>query len=659
MAFEENPIIDEASKNSEESEIALRSFFTRRNGFILRQESPDYGVDFNCEVANSDSPTGKLFAIQLKSKENLTFVYDNNNCQFVSFPFKTSRLGYLFRRQPMFGIIALYDNQNRVVYFDYIEDIIARLNDERGNDEWKANEFVNIWIPKSNVLDDSAINILHSKMLNRAKQIDALITAYGQSFQIPSVKQLSGFSNTAFLTIEDLNQFGLGFAYKFEFELLYRSLDKLSLAEIIRSLPLLHLAALVNTERGRTTEAEYYLRKAVQRQAEYSTEEFQSIVFLKIRVDTALGNISETQCLELLQGLEQEIVGKQNLLMLKLNILNLKVRLADVRDNAFPELIEEINSFFQYIDTSEIEKTQKILLSLYNCESLSSVLTLYNIYKISQFKIKEAFGTPVKKTDTIHWILKMTEFYKAVDQRIADAIDLAEKSAIIVPYAKALFLRAIVIKNFISSLLILREELPFVSEAAVTLDKAKRCAEASYVMHDKAGMTYDAYCSLLVLYDVQRLINVLVNKNENSDNSRLLARIRSYKEAHDIYENFYSSVDSLLEKLNTKEERSLADKTNDELLEDATIMANANGFDENQKMNLFNDMKAHQIFEKHCKGKGMLLRHNLLYSDPNYTYRWPPTYSIISAVSGIEYGTSRDIYQLLQEVGIDASDAKE
>jgi len=50
MAFNDAPVVEDNSKRSEESVDAVRVFFTKRNGFVYREEAPDYGVDVNVEL---------------------------------------------------------------------------------------------------------------------------------------------------------------------------------------------------------------------------------------------------------------------------------------------------------------------------------------------------------------------------------------------------------------------------------------------------------------------------------------------------------------------------------------------------------------------------------------------------------------------------------
>ena len=107
MSFYKNPKVDEYAKASEESVLAVRAIVCKRNGFIVREEVPDYGVDLEVEmIINADNATGKKFAIQIKSCQNISTVSKKKQ-KFVSYEFETSRLGYLSRRPPAYGLIII------------------------------------------------------------------------------------------------------------------------------------------------------------------------------------------------------------------------------------------------------------------------------------------------------------------------------------------------------------------------------------------------------------------------------------------------------------------------------------------------------------------------------------------------------------------------
>src|SRR6202012_3789351 len=96
MAFDDLPKIDRPAVNSDQSTNALRNVLNPASGFVLRPDVPDLGCDFDVElIGEKENASNSRFPIQLKSVEETTVIQDG---RFISYSFKTSRLGYLIRR---------------------------------------------------------------------------------------------------------------------------------------------------------------------------------------------------------------------------------------------------------------------------------------------------------------------------------------------------------------------------------------------------------------------------------------------------------------------------------------------------------------------------------------------------------------------------------
>jgi len=147
MAFSNSPIVDTSAKASEESILFIRSILSTKNGFICREESPDYGCDLELEViTNGQNASGKKIPVQVKSWKRCKIIKLNTE-NYISKPFNTSRLAYLCQRPPAYGLILIYDEPNTKCYFDFVEDIMARLDNSHLDDSWRDQESVSIHIP--------------------------------------------------------------------------------------------------------------------------------------------------------------------------------------------------------------------------------------------------------------------------------------------------------------------------------------------------------------------------------------------------------------------------------------------------------------------------------------------------------------------------------
>jgi hypothetical protein len=50
MSFYDDPVIDDNAKRSQESVHFVKGLFSEKNGFVYREENPDYGVDLDVEL---------------------------------------------------------------------------------------------------------------------------------------------------------------------------------------------------------------------------------------------------------------------------------------------------------------------------------------------------------------------------------------------------------------------------------------------------------------------------------------------------------------------------------------------------------------------------------------------------------------------------------
>ncbi len=120
---------------------------TLPESWIIRGQSPDYGIDYVIEIVEGESLTGLKFAVQLKGKKNLRKVGSN-----VCFSMETEHLAYYVdkERQPTF--LVLIDVSNEVGYWIFLQKyMLYDLN----VDDWRMKKTVTIRIPRKNILSDA------------------------------------------------------------------------------------------------------------------------------------------------------------------------------------------------------------------------------------------------------------------------------------------------------------------------------------------------------------------------------------------------------------------------------------------------------------------------------------------------------------------------
>ena len=398
MGYYDDPIVDENAKRSEESVNAVKSLFTRRNGFISREENPDYGVDFDVEpVYEGFKASSKKFAIQIKSSQSLDLI-THEETQFVSLPFKTSRLGYLARRDPGYGIIVIYEESSAVCYFDYVEEIIARLDDHPGRQDWRDQQTVNILVPL-NRLDTASLQAMHARYKKRFENSSRLLEKHGPEFNIPVLIHGEGNKEEQTVDFKDpvqipsfLEKHGAMLFNEHEFAMLHQMLGLISKNDIDRSAELVFLAAITYTQVGQMIEAEYYIRKANKRAVELSGEKLRIISFSQIRVEFLKGDIDYVQFQERLKTLAEEVDDVENQLVIEINLLLFELAgLGD--DSKTCEIFEEkVAGLLGKINTANIPEDKKHLLSVYHSEIVHTYAVGRFMTDFASYKVKESLG---------------------------------------------------------------------------------------------------------------------------------------------------------------------------------------------------------------------------------------------------------------------------
>lgn len=117
----------------------LSSVFTKFCNVIPVPQERDLGIDFICEVMEGEYPTGKLFNIQCKGKEQT-----KGESNLIKVPIKVTTLNYwLLQSNPTFLIVV--DDQNSSFYWAFPQEFLSS-----STTKWKEQRTVSIPIPIQN-----------------------------------------------------------------------------------------------------------------------------------------------------------------------------------------------------------------------------------------------------------------------------------------------------------------------------------------------------------------------------------------------------------------------------------------------------------------------------------------------------------------------------
>ncbi|KKD35208.1 MAG: DUF4365 domain-containing protein [Limnoraphis robusta] len=132
----------------------LSSVFAEFCNVIPVPQDRDLGIDFICEIMQGENPTGKLFNIQCKGKEEAK-LKDNS----ITVSIKVTTLNYwLLQPNPTFLIIV--DCQSSVFYWSFPQDFLSSLNKN-----WQEQQTVSIPVPIQNCFGQD-INALPTQLIS-------------------------------------------------------------------------------------------------------------------------------------------------------------------------------------------------------------------------------------------------------------------------------------------------------------------------------------------------------------------------------------------------------------------------------------------------------------------------------------------------------------
>lgn len=150
----------------------LSSVFDEFCNVVPIPEGRDFGIDFICEIMQGEHPTGKLFNVQCKGKEEAEV--EGNS---ITVSVKVTTLNYwLLQPNPTFLVVV--DCRNSMFYWSFPQDFLSLLNKN-----WQEQQTVSIPIPVQsrfeqdiNTLPTQLVSIVYSHATATSQNGDYLET---------------------------------------------------------------------------------------------------------------------------------------------------------------------------------------------------------------------------------------------------------------------------------------------------------------------------------------------------------------------------------------------------------------------------------------------------------------------------------------------------
>ncbi len=367
MSFDENPIVDDSSERSEASELAVRKALSRARGFICREDVPDYGVDLLVELVINGQASGLRFPVQIKSARNLpAATSDDEEC--VAHQFATSRLGYLCRCPPAFGLVVLYDDSTGIAYFDFVEQLYDRLSARKEPAAWQRQKTVRIHVPATNRLTAETSAQIHGTFRRRFENHALLLQQHGPQFGIPLLHTgtPAPAPKDSQSAAELLRQFGTALVASREFHILANLIRDVPYEELEASPTLTCVAAIGYSAAGRLLDAEHFIKKAERHREDLDEEECVLLDVHKAEVDFQFGRVDAKEYIDTLSrlGVASTSATTQLGIAVKVDYLCVLLNITSRGAGRHDELLSQLDETETAITSADLEPQARYALLL-------------------------------------------------------------------------------------------------------------------------------------------------------------------------------------------------------------------------------------------------------------------------------------------------------
>jgi hypothetical protein len=658
MAFWDKPIVDRNSERSEDSVLKSQLFFSLKNGFNshIVDGSKDYGVDIYCELINENGATGNIFPIQIKSTGKAQYIF-KNSIKYFSFQFLTSRLGYLCRHTPSYGIIVFYNETDDTLYYDYLWEIYNRIRLEKKDDLWQNKSTVNIHIPEQNKVQIDLENI-HKTFLNRFANTNTLIEEHGRDFDIPSfgfkklVKSLKGKDRIS-KAINLLETIGPYLFNEREYTKIIGLLEILPKNVFYRP-KISYIAAITYAELGDLLDADYFLKISFSKKREYTEEEFLALEMQRFKVDFSYGINNKNELIEKLKDIRKRTSNSDNLLNIDININMIEIS-QKIGNLAFDKnIINEIEDIFDRIGEISQNEEQKYFQKIFQSENLISVLTrIYADYLNDSRLLKYGRNLETLKIGNRELKEIMISFEKVVNI-INESLEYAISNDNKLMKAHALHKLAVAFFSMNFSHFLNEKSPDNKSDALSILESTLSKTLSAYNLFLEIKVNQSAFIAITLAYETYRLSEKWIG--ESLYNVCSIDEIKKQIQSFHNFE-FFNQFSSVIDKISNDSigKNKPENLNDDELSILAERILKIRKIPNDRKANLIDEIKSFRYFENECKNEDLELLANQDYNGDLF-YSVPTKYAIVSKKTGVIYSKGFNVKEMMFKLGLKAED---
>lgn len=657
MALSDLPLIDAPSKNAEESENCVKQFLNQNTGFLCRNEVPDKGCDLDVElILDGKNTSGWKFAIQIKSCEELKIINDGT---YISFSFKTSRLGYLLRRIPAYGYIMLYSVKEDKCYYDHVAKIYDRLMEERAADDWKDNEEINIHIPTLNILSENTAQEIHHSMSKVYQNATLLQNSWGKNYDLPTVsfnKEEDFDLRNPKNIVNFLSKYGMFLIRELDISKIAELLLTLPVYEIVSSKELLFISLITHSITGKNSEASYYARKCIRLINEYSEEQKNVIFYHKYKTSLALGEITSNDFVAFLREFEIATLDGHNRILVKINLIYFSLLSLKALQELPISIDIEIQEVFNLIDNSTLTERDKWLLRIWNCENFSYYAGFLTKERVSEIKIRESLGEVIPLDEKKEKVLEFISQQKIINKLLICAKDYGDKfnEPIVSAYSIIAYVRNAIQKeidylSFTEEHIIDDEKISYFDH----LIKLSSAAGESFYNNRYLKEAHHCCCYALEIMNLARLgyeckVNFSVSDNVIKNNILALEKQLECEPYQSFFEALILNVNKRARIEGPIEMSFVKNLSNEQIDTLAKYSLKAFKLPDSRLINIINELHSYKIFFQRNKDSSIIPLQFLTGEQAkDNLYAEPIKFILRSTLTGLETIPSSDMNYLL------------
>lgn len=288
------------------------------------------------------------------------------------------------------AIILLYWPNAKAFFYDFAENIYTRLLEKRdGNMTWKTKDMVNIHIPRSNVINDQSLGLIHNAMILRYQNSsDRSPSLYPQPSQPLSSESRQPTSMKA--PEEVLRTKGLEMFYNNDLPMLKQLLDEVQMKHLREDSHLSLIAGISYWAMGMPVDASFFLKKALDNPT-ITPDDHAHALWTKLYLDNLLGKTNVQQYNQQIRELLQDVSASDEARCLNYELAIARNEIDLLGSGKLINLFDLANQFWTFNDRiSQANLSTRIKINYYlqNITNLGALA----IYTDSFFRRRFVFS---------------------------------------------------------------------------------------------------------------------------------------------------------------------------------------------------------------------------------------------------------------------------